>query len=174
LTCSSTVHERRLAAWSKAPGGHCFAFATLKVIWCFRWCSLSVSARGVGHFTSAARKISLVAARVQEAGVSRSGVADLLLKNGVNLPDAIGLVEQLEPAPPPPTCKVGRNLAAEPQSFPKSPPSIGSFRVFVWVVPARAKTWLPGSIARRKSITRRPLPHRGALYRCADCLAVLG
>jgi type II secretory pathway component PulF len=86
----------------RLPAATVFAFATLKTIWVF---PIILG----GLFLLAAAIIILPALRgkylwrlpaFKEASVSRIASAlTLLLKNGVNLPDAVGLVGQLESSP---------------------------------------------------------------------------
>jgi type IV pilus assembly protein PilC len=83
----------------RLPAATIFAFSTLKVIWVFPvvlgfMFLISVS---VVFMPGLRGRFLWWLPAFKEAGVSRIGASlTLLLKNGVNLPDAIGLVEQLE------------------------------------------------------------------------------
>jgi len=83
----------------RLPAATIFAFSALQIIWVFPVVLgfLFLLAASV-IFTSGLRgRFLWWLPAFKEASVSRIGAAlTLLLKNGVNLPDAIGLVEQLE------------------------------------------------------------------------------
>jgi len=115
----------------RLPAATIFAFSTLKVIWVF-----PVGARfhvfdcGVSCFyAGAARKISLVAARVQGGRrLADRGVANLAAeKTASTFRTPSAWWNNLKPAPPlPPTCISGGKISPpEPRSFPRSPPSTG-------------------------------------------------
>ena len=83
----------------RLPAATILAFATLKVIWVFPVVLgfLFLLAVSVIFMPGLRGRFLWWLPAFKEAGVSRIGAAlTLLLKNGVNLPDAIGLVEQLE------------------------------------------------------------------------------
>ena len=83
----------------KLPAATIFAFSTLQVIWVFPVVLgfLFLIAVSVVFMPGLRGRFLWWLPAFKEAGVSRIGAAlTLLLKNGVNLPDAIGLVEQLE------------------------------------------------------------------------------
>jgi type II secretory pathway component PulF len=83
----------------RLPAATLFAFSTLKVIWVFPVVLgfLFLLAVSVVFMPGLRGRFLWWLPAFKEAGVSRIGAAlTLLLKNGVNLPDAIGLVEQLE------------------------------------------------------------------------------
>jgi type II secretory pathway component PulF len=84
---------------ARLPAATIFAFTTLQVIWVFPVLLgfLFLLAASV-IFTSGLRgRFLWRLPAFKEASVSRIAAAlTLLLKNGVNLPDAVGLVEQLE------------------------------------------------------------------------------
>jgi type II secretory pathway component PulF len=84
---------------ARLPAATILAFATLKVIWVFPVVlGLLFLLAVLVIFTSGLRgRFLWWLPAFKEAGVSRIGASlTVLLKNGVNLPDAIGLVEQLE------------------------------------------------------------------------------
>ncbi len=124
----------------RLPGATLFAFSTLKIIWVFPVLlgTLFLFAMAV-VFTSGFRgRFLWRLPAFKEASVSRIGASlTLLLKNGVTLPDALGLVEQLEtsPAAAADLQQWRRNLAAGTAKFSEVaavnrmiPP------LFVWVV----------------------------------------
>jgi type II secretory pathway component PulF len=124
----------------RLPAATIFAFATLQVIWVFPVVLgfLSLLAASV-IFTSGLRgRFLWRLPAFKEASVSRIAAAlTLLLKNGVNLPDAVGLVEQLETSTAAATDlrQWRKNLAAGAAKFSEVaavnrmiPP------LFVWVV----------------------------------------
>jgi len=81
------------------PGATVFAFSTLHAIWVFPVAlgCLFVVAAGIIFVPALRGNILWRLPAFKEATVSRiASSLTLLLKNGVNLPDAIGLVEQLE------------------------------------------------------------------------------
>jgi type IV pilus assembly protein PilC len=83
----------------RLPAATIFAFSTLKVIWVFPVVLgfMFLIAVSVVFMPGLRGRFLWWLPAFKEAGVSRIGAAlTLLLKNGVNLPDAIGLVEQLE------------------------------------------------------------------------------
>ena len=124
----------------RLPAATIFAFSTLKVIWVFPVVLgfMFLIAGSVVFMPGLRGRFLWWLPAFKEAGVSRIGAAlTLLLKNGVNLPDAIGLVEQLETS----TAAAAdlqqwrRNLAAGTAKFSEVaavnrmiPP------LFVWVV----------------------------------------
>src|SRR5882757_7434600 len=83
----------------RLPGATLFAFETLQAIWVFPVVLgvLFLLAAGVVFVPGLRGKILWRLPAFKEATVSRiASSLTLLLRNGVNLPDAIGLVEQLE------------------------------------------------------------------------------
>jgi type IV pilus assembly protein PilC len=83
----------------RLPAATIFAFSTLKVIWVFPVVLgfMFLIAVSVVFMPGLRGRFLWWLPAFKEAGVSRIGASlTLLLKNGVNLPDAIGLVEQLE------------------------------------------------------------------------------
>ena len=92
--------ETCLAAWgSQLPAFTIFAFSTLQAIWVFPVVlgGLFLLAAAVIFLPGLRGKYLWRLPAFKEATISRiASSLTLLLKNGVNLPDAIGLVEQLE------------------------------------------------------------------------------
>jgi len=83
----------------RLPAATYFALSSLHAIWVFPVVLglFFLLAAGVVFLPGLRGKFLWRLPAFKEAGVSRIGAAlTLLLKNGVNLPDAIGLVEQLE------------------------------------------------------------------------------
>jgi type II secretory pathway component PulF len=83
----------------RLPAATIFAFSTLKVIWVFPVVLgfMFLIAVSVVFMPGLRGRFLWWLPAFKEAGVSRIGASlTLLLKNGVNLPDAIGLAEQLE------------------------------------------------------------------------------
>jgi type II secretory pathway component PulF len=81
------------------PAATLFAFATLKTIWVFPVVlgALFLLLTSIVFLPALRGKFLWRLPAFKEATVSRIGASlALLLKNGVNLPDAVGLVEQLE------------------------------------------------------------------------------
>src|SRR5208337_849061 len=83
----------------RLPGATLFAFSTLQAIWVFPVLLgiLFLMAASVIFLPGLRGKYLWRLPAFKEATISRIAASlTLLLKNGVNLPDAIGLVEQLE------------------------------------------------------------------------------
>jgi type II secretory pathway component PulF len=149
----------------RLPGATIFALSTLQAIWVFPALLgiLFLFAAAV-VFTSGFRgRFLWRLPAFKEAGIARIGASlTLLLKNGVNLPEAIGLVEQLEtsPAAAADLQQWRKNLAAGTARFSEVaavnrmiPP------LFVWVV-ASAGEDLAAGFNRAAEIY-----HSRALYR---------
>jgi len=83
----------------RLPAATLFAFSTLQAIWVFPvlLCVLFMLAASVVFLPGLRGRFLWRLPAFKEATISRIAASlTLLLKNGVNLPDAIGLVEQLE------------------------------------------------------------------------------
>jgi type IV pilus assembly protein PilC len=149
----------------RLPAATIFALSTLQAIWVFPVLLgfLFLVAASVIFMPGLRGRFLWWLPAFKEAGVSRIGAAlTLLLKNGVNLPDAIGLVEQLETntAAAADLQRWRKNLAAGAAKFSEVaavnrmiPP------LFVWVV-ASAGEDLAAGFNRAAEIY-----HSRALYR---------
>ena len=97
------------------PSATMFAFATLQTIWVFPVVLgiLFLFMASIVFLPGMRGKFLWRLPAFKEATVSRiASSLTLLLKNGVSLPDAVGLVEQLEAGPPlPPTCRAGKKIS---------------------------------------------------------------
>ena len=164
----------------RLPAATMFAFATLQTIWVFPVVLgvLFLLMASVVFLPALRGKFLWRLPAFKEATVSRiASSLTLLLKNGVNLPDAIGLVEQLETS----TAAAAdlqqwrKRLAAGAAKF--SEVAAGNRLIpplFVWVV-ASAGEDLTAGFNRAAEIY-----HSRAIYRtevalllgAADCLAV--
>ncbi len=86
----------------RMPGFTLFVFATLESIWAFpaAICLILLALLAVIFLPAIREKILWRLPAFKEATVSRIAASiHLLMKNGVSLPDAIGLAEQLETSP---------------------------------------------------------------------------
>jgi len=130
----------------RMPGATIFAFETLNAVWAFPVALgiLFIGLLAIMLLPNLRGKYLLRVPAFKEATVARiASSINLLLKNGVSLPDAIRLTEKLEtnPAMVADLRKWGKTWPPARRSFPKSRPdtrpsrrcSSGSFRV-------RAKT----------------------------------
>jgi len=149
----------------RLPAATLFALGTLRTIWIFPVTlgTLFLAMLGVIFMPALRGKILWRLPAFKEATVSRIGSAlTLLLKNGVNLPDAIGLVEQLETS----TAATAdlrqwrKNIAAGTAKF--SEVAAGSRLIpplFVWVVSSAGED-LAAGFSRAAEIY-----HSRAIYR---------
>jgi type II secretory pathway component PulF len=132
------------------PAATLFALSTLQVIWVFPvTLGILFAAMVSAIFLPVMRtKILWRLPAFKEASVSRIASAlVLLMKNGVNLPDALGLVEQLEPSPATAADlqQWRRKLAAGVTKF--SEVAAGNKMIppmFVWIVSGAGENLLEG------------------------------